>query len=131
MTVSETAQTDVELRLPAEFGNLPVVRGVAATVAMGADLTVDEIADLRLAVDEVCSQVIALARDGAQLRCVFHSLPEGIRVSASAPSKNGRLPSTDSFGWHVLRTLTSDATTWLGADEDRSVHVEILKRSAG
>ncbi|MCG8914269.1 ATP-binding protein [Actinokineospora sp. PR83] len=129
--MSETAHTRVELRLPAEFGSLPVVRGVAATVAMGADLTVDAIADLRLAVDEACSQVIALARPGAQLTCAFHSTPAGIRVNAAAPSKDGRLPSTDSFGWHVLRTLTDEARTWLDDGDDHPLHVEILKRNAG
>ncbi|OLR94313.1 ATP-binding protein [Actinokineospora bangkokensis] len=129
MTVPDT-RADVELRLPAEFANLPVVRGVAAVVAMGADLTVDEIADLRLAVDEVCSQVIALARPGAQLTCTFQRTPDGIRVRAAAPSKTGRLPSTDSFGWHVLKTLTDEATAWLGADGTRETHVEVLKRRA-
>ncbi|WP_156758149.1 ATP-binding protein [Actinokineospora pegani] len=128
MTMPETAHhDDVELRLPADFGSLPVVRGVAATVAMGVDLPLDQVSDLRLAVDEVCSQVIALARRGAELTCLFRVSGADIVVTAWAPSATGRLPSPESFGWHVLCTLTDDARTWQGGGSDRAVHVEVRK----
>ncbi|WP_018681167.1 ATP-binding protein [Actinokineospora enzanensis] len=119
---------DVELRLRADLANLPIVRGVAATVAMGADFTVDEIADLRLAVDEVCSQLITLAAPAATLRCRFFRADGGVTFEASTRSNDGRTPATDTFGWHVLRTLADEVATGLGEGVRPPVHIVIRKR---
>ncbi|SDC24828.1 ATP-binding protein [Actinokineospora iranica] len=127
MSVPDTAQADVELRLRADLANLPVVRGVSATVAMGADFTVDEIDDLRLAVDEVCSQLITLAAPGALLDCRFHLDADGIRFRASTRSRDGRPPATDSFGWHVLRTLADEVDAGVGEGVRPPVHIVIRK----
>ncbi|GLZ43469.1 ATP-binding protein [Actinokineospora sp. NBRC 105648] len=130
MSVPDTAPPHVDLRLRADLANLPIVRGVAATVAMGADFTVDAIADLRLAVDEVCSQLIVLAAPGAQLECRFHLDPAGITVEASTRSRDGRPPATDSFGWHVLRTLADSVETGMGEGVRPPVHITIRKLKA-
>ncbi len=53
----------VELRVAAEFEQLPVVRAVAETLAVLGDFTLDDVADIKLAVDEVCSELIALRRE--------------------------------------------------------------------
>ncbi|GLW90758.1 hypothetical protein Aglo03_15740 [Actinokineospora globicatena] len=126
---------DVELRLRADLVNLPVVRGVAAAVAMAADFTVDEIADLRLAVDEVCSQLIVLAAPSADLECRFTRVPGTDRCTevvfhASTRSRDGRPPATDTFGWHVLRTLADEVETGLGEGVRPPVHITVRKRRA-
>ncbi|PPK63103.1 ATP-binding protein [Actinokineospora auranticolor] len=124
----DTPRPDVDLRLRADLANLPIVRGVAATVAMGADFTVDAIADLRLAVDEVCSQLIVLAAPGADLECRFTREKAGVTFIASTRSNDGRTPNTDTFGWHVLRTLAEEVDTGLGDGVRPPVHITIHKR---
>ncbi|WP_026423876.1 ATP-binding protein [Actinokineospora inagensis] len=128
--MSEPAQPDVELRLRADLVNLPIVRGVAASVAMGADFTVDEISDLRLAVDEVCSQLIVLAAPAADLECRFTRTADGVEFHASTRSNDGRTPATDTFGWHVLRTLADEVTAGLGEGVRPPVHITVRKRRA-
>ncbi|MBM7775633.1 serine/threonine-protein kinase RsbW [Actinokineospora baliensis] len=118
---------DVELRLRADLANLPIVRAVAAAVAMAADFTVDEIADLRLAVDEVCSQLIVLATPGADLDCRFTREPDGVSFGASTRSHTGTAPATDTFGWHVLRTLADSVETGLGEGVRPPVHITVRK----
>ncbi|GAA2979326.1 ATP-binding protein [Actinokineospora diospyrosa] len=122
---------DVELRLRADLANLPIVRAVAAAVAMGADFTVDEIDDLRLAVDEACSQLIVLAAPGAELDCRFSREPAGVRFSASTRSHAGTAPATDTFGWHVLRTLADSVETGLGEGVRPPVHITVRKLRQG
>ncbi len=126
----ETARADVELRLRADLANLPIVRGVCTTVAMGTDFTMDEIADLRLAVDEVCSQLITLAAPGAVLDCRFHLDGDAVRFTAGARSRDGRAPATDSFGWHVLRTLADEVGAEVGGGDEPVVRISIRKRRA-
>ncbi|HKN97274.1 MAG TPA: hypothetical protein VJX10_09175 [Pseudonocardiaceae bacterium] len=96
----------VELRLTAGSEFLSTVRAVAADLALQQDMTLDEVDDLRLAVDEACSMLVPLAVPGAELRCRFSLAEQEIKVRCSVPTITGELPSTDGFPWQVLVTLT-------------------------
>jgi serine/threonine-protein kinase RsbW len=120
----------IELRLAAKLEHLPIIRSLAATLAIRADFDLDSIADLKLAVDEVCSTLITRAIPGGTLGCQFHVRHDEIRFAAVTGSDRASEPSQDSFGWRVLTTLTDEAKSWV----DRGmVHIEITKRklSAG
>jgi serine/threonine-protein kinase RsbW len=112
----------VDLRLPARPAQLPVVRAVANTVAMRANFDLDAIADITMAIDELCSQLMTNAADGATLRCCFLLGPESLLVHGSVPAAGGPL-STASFGWRVLSTLVDSSRTWLADD----LHIEVVK----
>jgi len=99
----------IELRLDAKLEHLPIIRSVAANIAIRADFDLDAIADLKLAVDEASSTVISRAAPDTTLRCQFAVYPTEIRFSAVAHSVNGDQPRRDSFGWQVLNTLTDHA----------------------
>ncbi len=58
----------VELTVPASSEHLRVLRLVAASLAASVGLDVDQLDDLRIAVDELCSLLIEHAPDGARLR---------------------------------------------------------------
>jgi len=100
----------VELRLPAEAEQIPLVRTLTHGVVARADFGLDAISDAKMAVDEACSQLVQPAELGAVLCCVFHEIPEGIAVSISTRTSKPHLPSETTFGWHVLTTLTGSVT---------------------
>ncbi|PZS33659.1 MAG: hypothetical protein DLM61_04825, partial [Pseudonocardiales bacterium] len=53
----------VELRLPARAALIPTVRTVASDLAGRADLDLDAIDDLRMAVDEACTTLVRLTTE--------------------------------------------------------------------
>src|SRR6201990_405679 len=55
----------VELRVAAKLENLAVLRTLVGAVGTFEDLNFDAVADLRLAVDEVCTRLIRSATPGA------------------------------------------------------------------
>ena len=124
----------VEVRLAPVPSQLPVVRTVAADLAMRADFDLDAIADLRLAVDEACATLIALAAPGEELTCSFSTDRGRITVSASVAALRGTPPDRDSFGWQVLSCLVDSATTWVSPTSEPGrfrVHVDLTKHAIG
>jgi serine/threonine-protein kinase RsbW len=79
--VPEASVSDViELSIPVESDLLVLVRLTAAAVASRADFDIEEIEDLRLAVDELCLSVLS-GRTRGRLHLTFLGLPEEIEVS--------------------------------------------------
>lgn len=119
----------VELKVVADAEQLPVVRAVAETLALLADFTLDDIADIKLVVDEVCSELISGAVADAELACSFVVSKTGIRITTTSVVAEGRVPKSDSFGWHVLQTLTDSISLSASSVETGSaVAVDVVKR---
>ena len=123
---------DIELALGADLVHLPIVRSVVATIATRADFDLDAIADLRLAVDEACSTLITRAIPGSTMRCRFTISADELRFVGTVRSDAGSAPSTRSFGWRVLTTLTDEVAAHVSADGQRGhrVDIELAKRRA-
>lgn len=120
---------DIEVRLEAGLGRLPLVRAIAVNIAMRADFDVDSISDLELAVDESCSTLIARALPGSALVCHFTIAPGEIVFRAVVASPDPAPPSPSTFGWRVLNTLTDRVACWVeGHDGHRMLYIELLKR---
>ena len=125
--VRSTVQDRVELSVPADPAYLAVLRTATAGLAARADMTIDEIEDLRIAVDEACALVLG---DGAVLDptrtsrpalrapltidAVFELGHQGMVVRVSGPSSE--LPERSSFAWSVLEALVDALDA--GSDED-------------
>ncbi|MFI9502863.1 anti-sigma factor [Nocardia sp. NPDC052566] len=107
--------TPVEIRVAAAVTQLPIVRGLAETLVLLSDFTLDEVADIRLAVDEVCSTLIAVAAPDSFLQCRFTVGEKELRVRVDGLAGTEGLPDQRSFGWHVLRTLTDAVEATQGA----------------
>lgn len=107
--------TPVEIGVAASVSQLPIVRGLAETLVLLSEFTLDEVADIRLAVDEAASTVIALAAPGTTLQCVFTVGETDLVVRVSGVAGKEGLPDQRSFGWHVLRTLTDEVSATQGA----------------
>lgn len=126
-----SATDEVELRIGATLTNLPIIRSLAASIAMRADFDLDSIADLKLAVDEACSTMITRAAQAATLRCRFTIDADEIRFTVTVPAANSDAPDTASFGWQVLTTLTDGASAWVegnGQSGHHQAHIELTKR---
>ena len=61
----------MELRIPADSAYLAVLRTATAGLAARLDFTLDDIEDLRIAVDEACAMVLPQAREDSDLTCTF------------------------------------------------------------
>lgn len=116
----------VEIRLPADSAYLSVLRTATAGLAARLDFTLDEIEDLRIAVDEACAMLLPHAIETAQLSCRFHLDPATLEVTVSLPTTRGQLPERDTFSWTVLSALAGEVDT--GLDDERRVWIRLRKR---
>jgi serine/threonine-protein kinase RsbW len=123
-----TIEDAVEIRLPADSAFLSVLRTATAGLAARLDFTLDEIEDLRIAVDEACAMLLPGAVEAAQLRCRFELLPDTLSVTVTLPTTRGQLPERDTFSWTVLSALAGEVDT--GSNEDREVWIRLRKRRA-
>jgi serine/threonine-protein kinase RsbW len=101
----------VLLTVPADGAYLGVLRTAAAGLAARLQFTLDEIEDLRIAVDEACAMLIRLATPTAELRCRFALAGAELGVEVAVPTASeAALPATSSFTWKVLTALASAAS---------------------
>jgi serine/threonine-protein kinase RsbW len=113
--VAET-RPDVELRIPADSAFLSVLRTATAGLAARLDFTLDDIEDLRIAVDEACAMVLPQAAPEADLTCAFYLYGDTLQVAVSAECTDPRPPSRDGFAWTVLSALTNTLESTVEAD---------------
>jgi serine/threonine-protein kinase RsbW len=103
---------EVLLAVPADGAYLGVLRTAAAGLAARLHFTLDEIEDLRIAVDEACAMLIRLAAPAEELRCRFALTGQDLGVEVAVPSAPAAAPpDTSSFAWTMLTALTDDART--------------------
>ena len=119
----------VSVRLPASGAYLSVLRTATAGLAARLDFTIDEIEDLRIAVDEACAMLLQDAVPGADLLCEFELSDEVMRISVKVQTAGDRLPSRDTFAWTVLTALAGEVDA--RRDPDGIVTMTLSKRRAG
>lgn len=109
MTQTQSTPGDhVELRVPASSAYLAVLRTAAAGLAARLDFTLDDIEDLRIAVDEACALLLPLASADGQLTCRFDLQGTALQVAVSVPSDEAQPPDEGSFAWTVLSALADE-----------------------
>lgn len=114
----------VEIRLPASSAYLSVLRTATAGLAARLNFTLDEIEDLRIAVDEACAMLLPQARPGEAFSCVF-TLDDALDVFVQIPTTQGALPERDTFAWTVLSALAGSVDAGVEADH---VWIRLHKR---
>jgi serine/threonine-protein kinase RsbW len=119
----------VEVRLPAEQAQLFVIRSLVTAVALRQDFDLDEVEDLKLAVDEMCSALVVRACVGELMVCTFDVEPGSVRVEASVGTDTAQPVERRTFGWQVLVTIADDVMTWVtpGHTSPHVVHVRMSK----
>ncbi len=107
---------DVELRIPADSAYLAVLRTATAGLAARLDFTLDDIEDLRIAVDEACAMVLPQARPDSDLTCTFDLDASRLTVAVTAECDSPQPPNRDGFAWTVLAALTNEVTAVVDGD---------------
>ena len=116
----------VQVKMPAESAYLSVLRTATAGLAARLDFTVDEIEDLRIAIDEACAMLLAQAIPGTDLECVFELGVDQVTITVSVTAAQGRIPAKDTFAWTVLSALAGSVDSRLGPGE--RVAIVLAKR---
>jgi len=116
----------VEVTLPAASAYLSVLRTATAGLAARLDFTLDEIEDLRIAVDEACAMLLPQTAAEGPLRCVFELEEDALSVTVSLPTTRGTLPDRDTFAWTVLTALAGEVDA--GVSDDLTVWIALRKR---
>jgi serine/threonine-protein kinase RsbW len=120
----------VTIQMPAEGAYLSVLRTATAGLAARLDFTLDEIEDLRIAVDEACGMLLGQAAPGASLECDFTLGADRISIAVSAISQEPRTPARDTFAWTVLSALAGSADAWVGPGTRVTVLLRKVRESS-
>ncbi len=130
-TTGQPASDDVvHLTVPADGGYLSVLRTATAGLAARLQFALDEIEDLRIAVDEACAMLLSIASQHAELECRFSVTDDALAVEVTVPTSRGaRLPAKSSFAWKVLTALTTSAAAT--TDNDRATISLLTRRVVG
>ena len=118
----------VTIRLPAQGAYLSVLRTATAGLAARLDFTLDEIEDLRIAVDEACALLLAQADAGTTLECDFTLDGDAMTIAVSAPSRLGQPPGKDTFAWTVLSALAGSVDSSVGPGDTVTI---VMRKSRG
>ncbi|MBT8228305.1 MAG: anti-sigma regulatory factor [Dactylosporangium sp.] len=122
-----TTDDVVLLTVPASGVYFGVLRTATAGLAARLQFTLDDIEDLRIAVDEACAMLLAVAALDAELSCRFTidtrtlTVETSVRTATASPA----LPARESFAWQVLSALTDEASAQASG---RSATILLVKR---
>ncbi len=116
----------VTVRMPADGAYLSVLRTATAGLAARLDFTLDEIEDMRIAVDEACAMLLSQAIPGSDLECVFSLGQDEMTVSVSVRCLAPRVPSGDTFAWTVLSALAGSVNAQVGPGDVLTI---VLRKS--
>ena len=86
-----------------------MLRTATAGLAARLQFTLDEIEDLRIAVDEACAMLLSVAPAGVELTCEFEVTGEALSTRVGVPARGAAtLPGNQSFSWQVLTALAGE-----------------------
>lgn len=135
VVVSEVMRTDdasvapVNIRVAAEKSQVPMIRAIAETLAVLADFSMDEVADIKLAVDEAAMTIVGGAAAGSELTVAFTTAERRFNAVVQSWLPESKALLQTGFGWHVLQTLAESVDVHEGSPDGggRLVAIELSK----
>lgn len=121
----------VQIRMPAESAYLSVLRTATAGLAARLDFTLDEIEDLRIAIDEACAMLLAQAIPGTGLECSFELGADEVTITVAVTAAQPRMPARDTFAWTVLSALAGSVDSRLGPDDRVAIMLQKRRGVSG
>ena len=115
----------VRLIIPARARYLRLARLTAAGLAGEAGFSLDDIEDLRVAVDEVCAVLVEGAPDDVQLELVYTVEADSLVVEGSCPNP-GAVPELHPVARELLAMTADDYAVYSVGDV---MSFRLLKRS--
>jgi serine/threonine-protein kinase RsbW len=115
----------VEVRVPADVVYVSTLRLTAAALAARCDLTIDDIEDLRLAVDEACALLLPHATPGSTLDARFELAYGRLEVHVSIVSVEDAQIDRSGFAWTVLGALAAPVAV---RHDDGHITIALTKR---
>lgn len=109
MNIEHWDVQQVRVMVPAELGYLRMVRLAAAAFGDRLGFDVDEIEDIRVAVDELASCLIERASNTDPLTVVLSATEESLLVSGYVPSTEG--PVLDTLTSQILGAVVNSYDT--------------------
>lgn len=100
----------VKIEVPAHASYVAVLRAAVSALASRLTFTIDEVDDLRIAVDEAAALLLPGCVDGDQLRCELAMASNEIRCVLSVPVSGHEIPK-DGFAWLVLNSVAREVAT--------------------
>lgn len=122
---------DVHLVVPARPELVGVVRLTAASLAGTLDFSLNDIEDLKIAVEELCHQIMDSAAGEGSLRITYVMGTDTLEVIGTGPG--AAHPSPDRPGHHPLSNRILDAVTdgyTLDLDQDLARFRFVKRRAA-
>ena len=120
-TDPEATRDQVKVCMPAEGAYLSVLRTATAGLAARLDFTLDEIEDLRIAVDEACAMLLGQAIPGTNLECAFDLGADLMMITVAVTAAEPRIPAKDTFAWTVLSALAGTVDSRLGSGDQVAI----------
>jgi serine/threonine-protein kinase RsbW len=127
--MSDAAASDEEavtVSVPADVSFVSTLRLATASLAARCGLTVDDIEDLRLAVDEACALLLPHAQLGTLLDTRFTLAPGRLAVDATIRSNDGAELDRTGFAWTVLGALASTVDV---EQKDEQLTITVTKQT--
>lgn len=105
----------LKLTIPAASEHLKVLRTTLAAVAAGMGMTIDQVEDVRLAVEEAAARL--LQADPPQVVAEVAEAAAPLTIELRAAAKGPVALESGSFSRMILDALTDELTLGLGADQ--------------
>ncbi|WP_157226692.1 anti-sigma factor [Gordonia soli] len=126
--VSVDARPPVGLSVAATADQLAIVRTVVERALFIDDWLIDDVADVKLGVDEICSQLIAASDDDSRLELTLTVGPRGVLGQINGHLHAGVDISTAGFGWRVVEAVTdAQSVTYIDAGDRRQATIRFAK----
>jgi serine/threonine-protein kinase RsbW len=102
----------VIVTIPPDSGFLHILRQLTGGVAARLRLTIDDIEDLKLAVDEAASAMITFLPDASEIALAIDTDDAALRATVSSDAATDTWPIQgllDSLSWKVIAGLVGEA----------------------
>jgi serine/threonine-protein kinase RsbW len=115
---AQRGRDEVTVQLPADARFLGTLRGLARSLAAQCDLTVDELEDIQMAIDEAFVLLVPYADDAVGVATTisadFVLAARQVDVEVSIPSEGAPEPDQAGLSWTVLEALTDQVAVTAG-----------------
>ena len=117
--------TSIHLTVPAQATFVALVRTSAAHLGAHINLSVDQIEDLRLAVDEAFAAVLCESDESVDI--TFECDTDSITATLTGP-RGASEPDKAGFGWTVMAALVNNVSS--STNEDGRVSISLTTKVA-